>query len=69
MTTYARRTPMTESPEARCDTRVWSGECKHDDSAGSDKYLCTSCGTLRNLDHEVRHETFPYVSGDTDNLS
>lgn len=54
----------------RCDTRVWSGECMHSDSADTgEKYLCEVCGQLANLDHEVRHDTFPYVSGDKDFLS
>ncbi len=67
MTTYSNK---TESPQERCDVKVWSGECRHEYSLTSgEKYLCTLCGTIRNLDHEVRHETFPYVSGDTDNLS
>ncbi|KAF0219463.1 MAG: hypothetical protein FD174_1923 [Geobacteraceae bacterium] len=70
MTTYAGKTITTESPEDRCDTKVWSGECQHGDYATSgEKYLCTLCGTIRNLDHEVHHEIFPHVSGDTDNLS
>ncbi len=60
----------TEPPPDRCDTRVWSGECAHSDNAtGENEYLCALCGTIRNLDHEVRHEMFPHVSGDTDNLS
>lgn len=70
MTTYKRKTSRAEAPEDRCDTKVWSGECRHDDySTSGDKYLCTVCGTILNLNHEVRHETFPYVSGDKDFLS
>jgi 5-methylcytosine-specific restriction endonuclease McrA len=70
MTTNTGKTIVGGVPEERCDTRIWSGECQRDDFAtGGEEYLCTSCGTLRYLDHEVRHEIFPYVSGDTDNLS
>ncbi len=53
-------------PEEHCDTKIWSGECRHE---GANEYLCTACGTIVNLDHEVRHEVFPYVSGDKDILS
>ena len=60
----------TELPPERCDTKVWSGECAHSgDTSGGKEYLCTVCGTIRGLDHEVHHEVFPHVSGDTDNLS
>ncbi len=54
----------------RCDTKVWSGACEKSDYQDmSDKYLCSACGTINALDHEVRHEVFPLVSGDYDNLS
>ena len=60
---------LTESSEDRCDIRIWSAECKHSDYATKgDKYLCDSCGKIPNLNHEMRHETFPYVSGDADFL-
>jgi hypothetical protein len=60
----------TESPAARCDIKVWSGECERSDSrTGKSEYACALCGTIRNIDHEVHHELFPHVSGDTDNLS
>ncbi len=56
--------------EGRCDTKVWSGACEKSDYRDkSDKYLCSACGTIGNLTHEVRHEVFPLVSGDYDNLS
>jgi hypothetical protein len=65
-----RETTKTKSPPERCDTKVWSGECAHgDDATGGNEYLCALCGTISNLDHEMHHETFPHVSGDTDNLS
>lgn len=63
-----RKTAKMESSEERCDIRTWSGTCQNDSTDRSDKYLCTSCGTIPNLDHEVRHEAFPHVSGDEDNL-
>ncbi len=65
----AKKTSMTTSAPERCDTRVWSGDCSHGgDASGKNEYLCVSCGTIVNLDHEMHHEVFPHVSGDTDNL-
>ncbi len=56
--------------EKGCDVKIWSEECMRDDFATSgEKYLCTSCGRIATLDHEVHHEIFPYVSGDYDKLS
>ena len=70
MTTYERKTIMTESPQERCDSKVWSGECRQSDATTSGKeYLCSACGIIPNLDHEVHHEIFPHVSGDVHNLS
>jgi hypothetical protein len=61
---------ITESPQERCDTRIWSGQCQQSDNAtGENTYLCAVCGTIRVLDHEMHHECFPHISGDTDNLS
>ncbi|GAM09356.1 hypothetical protein OR1_01633 [Geobacter sp. OR-1] len=60
---------ILEPREERCDTRIWSGECKHETTVSNgDNYLCVTCGTIRNLDHEVGHELFPHIKGDTDNL-
>jgi hypothetical protein len=65
-----KKTIMTESPQERCDIKVWSGECRQSDSeTGGKEYLCPLCGTISGLDHELHHEGFPHVSGDTDNLS
>lgn len=65
-----KKSTMTQSSQERCDTRVWSGECRESDyAAGGSEYLCSVCGTIRGLDHEMHHEGFPHVSGDTDNLS
>jgi hypothetical protein len=61
---------MATKENKRCDVRVWSFDCKHDDTSSlSDKYLCSQCGTLGDLQHEVRHDFFSYVSGDYQNLS
>ena len=52
------------------DCRIWCEECKKSDyTTVGDKYLCTSCGKSLHLNHEVHHEIFPHVVGDTDNLS
>ena len=70
MTAYGGRTTRKEPADRRCDTRVWSGACDHgatEDTAG--KYLCNVCGTIVDLNHEVRHEFYSNVSGDYDNLS
>lgn len=67
---FGRKGSKSQSAEGRCDTKVWSGACEKNDYVdSSDKYLCVACGTIKNLDHEVRHEVFPLVSGDYDNLS
>ena len=53
-----------------CDIRIWCKECERSDySILGDKYLCASCGKILTLDHEVSHEIFSHVSGDTDKLS
>ena len=58
-----------ESLEERCDTRIWSGACEHGESTSSgEKFLCVACGRIPDLDHEIRHEIFPHIKGDTDNL-
>jgi len=52
------------------DSRIWCEECKKSDyTTVGDKYLCTSCGKSLHLNHEVHHEIFPHVVGDTGNLS
>ncbi len=61
-----RETPMTEE---RCDIRIWSGECERSDyTTMSEKYLCSSCGTIPGLDHEMHHEIYPHIAGDEKNL-
>ncbi len=62
------QTFMTGSSTERCDTKVWSGECRSDSTRGETAYLCTSCGIIGNLNHEMHHEGFPHVSGDSDSL-
>ena len=69
MSAYARNTVAGESWEDRCDTRIWSGDCTHEEITDTgDKYQCVACGKIPQLDHEVRHEIFPHIKGDTDNL-
>lgn len=59
-----------ESAGEGCDIRVWCEECKQSEYVTSgDKYLCSYCGKVMTLDHEVRHQVFPHVSGDYNNLS
>jgi len=59
-----------EAGKERCDIRVWCEACRRDDyRTEGDKYLCASCGKIMVIDHEMRHEPFPHLSGDEDNLS
>lgn len=59
---------MSELEES-CDIKIWCKECERSDyTTVEGKYLCVSCGKILNLDHEVRHEIFPHVSGDTDKM-
>jgi len=56
--------------EERCDIHVWSGACDHGEYSDSgERYLCELCENIADLDHEVRHEIFPHVSGDYENMS
>ncbi len=56
--------------DGSCDIKIWSGDCEHSEYAYiGDKYLCDTCGTIPELDHEVRPATMPYVSGNYNNLS
>lgn len=58
-----------ETPDESCDIRIWSGECEHEKYTGiSQKYLCVSCGMIIGLDHEVGHEIFPHIKGETESL-
>jgi len=60
---------MTKKKES-CDSRIWCAECKQSKyTTVGKKYLCVACGKVLHLDHEVHHEIFPHVSGDTDNQS
>lgn len=48
-----------------CDIKVWSGACDRGPAVDTpEKYLCPLCEMLPGLDHEVRHEVYPHVSGD-----
>lgn len=61
---------MATLRDERCDIRVWSAECKHDEATtGGDKYLCRTCETIDTMQHEVRHDFYSYVSGDYHSLS
>jgi hypothetical protein len=66
----AKRDEFTrEETDGRCDIKVWSGSCDHGpETKEPGKYLCSLCETLPGLDHEVRHEIFPHVSGDYDRM-
>jgi hypothetical protein len=70
MTIYSGKSTMTELSQERGDIKIWSEECRNSSYTNSgDQYLCTSRGIIPALNHEVRHETFPYVSGNYENLS
>lgn len=59
---------MSEKKEASA-IKLWCNECQRGDYiTKEDKYLCASCGKILNLGHEIRHEIFPHVSGDTDTM-
>jgi hypothetical protein len=61
---------LLETGPERCDIKVWCASCRRSEfTSKSDKYLCTACGKIMVLDHEVHHEHFPHISGDKDNLS
>jgi len=58
-----------KADEDRCDIKVWADSCQRSEyTSKSDKYLCASCGTIRELDHEMHHEHFPHLSGDKDSM-
>lgn len=61
---------MASLRDSRCDTRIWSGECKRDDAPTlREKYLCVQCGRIEEMEHSVCHDYYSYVSGDYRNLS
>ena len=65
MLNTSRKELATTETSERCDIKVWSGACdRGPDIDTSEKYLCVHCETIAGLDHEVRHEIFPHVSGD-----
>jgi hypothetical protein len=70
MTKDTGKSELTGSSGTGCDVKVWSGSCERSEYTDQgDKYLCTTCGTIAGLNHEVHHEVFPHVCGDEDNLS
>jgi hypothetical protein len=70
MAYYEKDKLVSQFTEEGCDIKIWSGDCRQETyTTLGTKYLCTACGKIANLDHEVRHEVFPYVAGDPDFLS
>lgn len=70
MTNETKKDELSSIPGGGCDVRIWSGSCEQSEPVGkADKFLCATCGTIPNLNHEVHHEIFPHVCGDEDNLS
>jgi len=70
MTDEKGKTGKTGTSGEGCDIRVWCQSCQRSDyKTEGEKYLCASCGKVMGLNHEVRHEGFPHISGDDDNLS
>lgn len=52
-----------------CDIKVWCDSCHRSEyTTTADKYLCSSCGKIAVLDHEMHHEHFPHLSGDKDTM-
>lgn len=49
--------------------KLWCNECQRGDYVTKDgKCLCPSCGKDLSHEHEVRHEIFPHLAGDTDEM-
>ena len=69
MTDYKVTTEM-EKDQKGCDIKVWCASCRRSEYTQSgDKYLCSTCGKIMDLSHEMHHEPFPHMSGDEDNMS
>ncbi|HBG05542.1 MAG: hypothetical protein A2075_20480 [Geobacteraceae bacterium GWC2_58_44] len=67
--TDIKQTSSQATAQERCDIKVWSDSCRKSEyTSNADKYLCTSCGSISALDHEMHHEHFPHLSGDKDTL-
>ena len=70
MTTMREESEQSQTVGAGCHIKVWSPECETTStSVSEDKYLCSSCKTIPALEHEIRHEPFPYICGDEENMS
>lgn len=68
-TSFETKEP-SETAGNRCDIKVWSPDCQQSKfNDDSEKYLCSSCKTIPSLNHEMRHDQFPYICGDDDLLS
>jgi hypothetical protein len=53
--------------QATCQIKVWCASCQRSDyTASGDKYLCSACGEIMDLQHEVHHEHFPHVTNTED---
>lgn len=64
-----RKNPVTEPGDRSCDVKSWCPSCERGEYiTQGDKYLCSSCGKIASLDHEMHHEHFPHLSGDKDTL-
>ena len=64
-----RKDPIKEQGDRSCDVKAWCSSCQRSDyQSQGDKYLCTSCGKIMKLDHEIHHEHFPHISGDESTL-
>ena len=61
---------IKEPGDRGCDVKMWCGSCQHNEyTHEGEKYLCATCGKIMTLDHEIHHEHFPHISGDTENMS
>jgi hypothetical protein len=60
---YEKNEPTRD--EARCDVKVWSPSCVHTTyTQQGDKYLCDSCGKIKDLNHEIGHDMFPHLKAE-----
>ena len=68
--TDERKETGVEMDDHSCGVKVWSSSCERNVySDQSEKYLCATCGTIEGLKHEMHHEHFPHLSGDSDEMS
>lgn len=68
--TDEKRETGVELDNHECGVRVWSSSCQRNVYTNeSDKYLCATCTPVEGLTHEMHHEHFPHLSGDSDEMS